>query len=135
MNYSTLLKVIISVSTLFFLISFKSYSTENNAIKSFEIRPSICVIERRDNCEYQFIFIWELFFSTQVCLSEKGSKEKLICGNELTREVGLNINIASSTDYNLFSLDNPKDKKTRSIDIQRLGVDSRVLQRRIWSVF
>lgn len=135
MKESTL--IIIVVLMAIFLSSFpvNAYSAENNAIKSFDIKPSVCVIERRSNCQYQFIFSWELFYATQVCLSTDDTEETLICSSELKREVGLNVNLENSTDYNLIVVDHPQYKQTRSIDVQRLGVDSRILQRRIWSVF
>lgn len=111
-------------------------SVKNNPIiAEFQIRPSACVIEQDAACRSKFHFSWQLREHFHVCLVSISKNKTLYCSNEISTNLLVNINIEQDESYRLVPRGKGQHSVERTIEVKRLGLDARLLQRKIWSIF
>lgn len=109
--------------------------SNNPVISQFIIRPSVCIVEQDAACRSKFIFSWQLTKPTNVCLVSVSQNRTLYCSTDVQVNLAININIDQDERYRLVPKGQSQYAVERTIDVKQLGVDARLLQRKIWSVF
>lgn len=101
-------------------------------IKSFYIKPKVCIVEQGGNCQRYFLFGWHLSHNEEACLYRGLSSKPIRCVTSQSAELELPLNVRHNESFTLRVNDSRVERK---IVVRKLGKDVRQGTRHLWSVF
>ncbi|WP_105257917.1 DUF3019 domain-containing protein [Pseudoalteromonas sp. T1lg88] len=104
--------------------------------QSFEILPSICIVEQGHPCQRNFAFQWSLNQAASSCLENSTDAKVLMCTNQasLSQAYDTELNLRATTTFKVRD-DSKTTAREKQVSVQELGKDVRKLKRKLWSVF
>jgi len=131
------MKVIIqSLTFITLLLPVSAKANDTIVIESFEIKPSICIVARDNNCQQKIHFQWRLSQVGGSCLYRVGENKPLYCSKmEQNTSIVLAMSVEKSNEFVLRLSGQSNREARKQLTVRELGREVRQSRRHLWSVF
>jgi len=128
--------IIQSLTFIILLWSITTKASDAIVIESFEIKPSICIVARDNNCQQKIHFQWRLSQAGASCLYRVKESKPLYCSEmQQNTSIVLAMTVDKNNEFVLRVSNHLAAEARQQLIVRELGRDVRQSRRHLWSVF